>query len=90
MKGLNDLIGKRVALVDRNFIVVEGRVVYPTTTGILVGATDKILFVQTSEKDDVPAMLFFMDALRCIQDVTSMPQSASSAPSAPSAVSGEP
>lgn len=78
MKGLNDLIGKRVALVDRNFIVVEGRVVYPTTTGILVGATDKILFVQTNEKSDTTPTLFFVDALRCIQDVTSMTQPASS------------
>ena len=76
MKGLNDLIDKRVALVDRNFIVVEGRVVYPTTTGILVGATDKLLFVQTNEKSDTAPTLFFVDALRCIQDVTSGPHSA--------------
>lgn len=72
MNGLNDLIDKKVALIDRGFVLHEGRVVYPTTVGKLVGATDKFLYVQLAENED-PA-LFFIDALRCIREAPEQPK----------------
>lgn len=65
---LNDLIGKKVALIDRGFIVTEGRVVYPTTVGKMTGATDKAVFLELSEGEQPAA--FLLDALRCVREVT--------------------
>jgi hypothetical protein len=62
------LVGKRVVLFDRVFAVQEGgRIVYPTTAGTLLAATDRVLSVRLSDEDE--PMLFFIDALRCVREV---------------------
>lgn len=71
MQGLNDLIGKKVALVDRGFVVSEGRIVYPTATGTLLAADDKVLRVQMQGDAEGTVTVFFADALRCVREATS-------------------
>ena len=70
---LNGLIGQRVALVDRAFLVVEGRVVYPTMTATVTGATDKVVFVKVTDDENEPPTAFFLDGLRCIRPVPDQP-----------------
>lgn len=83
MQGLNDLIGKKVSLVDRGFVLVEGRIVYPTATGVLLAADDKALRVQMQGDAEGVVTLFFTDALRCVRE-------APEAPEAPAAEQAEP
>lgn len=61
-----EFIGKRIVLVDRVFAVQEGRIVYPTTVGTLLAATDAVLAVKLSDDAEEPT-LFFTDALRCVR-----------------------
>lgn len=78
--GLNDLVGKKVALVDRGFVVVEGRIVYPTATGVLHACDDKVLRVQMQGDSEDTLTVFFVDALRCVRE----------APEAPAAPAAQP
>jgi hypothetical protein len=83
MQGLNDLVGKKVALVDRGFVVVEGRIVYPTATGVLLACDDKVLRVQLQGDAEGSVTVFFAEALRCVRE-------APEAPEAPAAEQAEP
>lgn len=82
MQGLNDLIGKKVALVDRGFVVVEGRTVYPTATGVLLAADDKCLRVQMQGDAEGIVTVFLADALRCVREAPEAPPAAQEAPAA--------
>jgi len=66
MQSLKDFIGKSVALVDRGFIVADGRVVYPSAHGVLVAYDDTSLCVQLAGDSNVT--VFFTDALRCVRE----------------------
>ena len=80
MQSLNDLVGKKVALVDRGFVLVEGRVVYPTATGTLIACEDKALRVQMAGDSEIT--VFFVDALRCVREA---PEAKPAEPAAPAA-----
>jgi len=66
MKSIEALVGKRVALVDRGFVVVEGRIVYPTAEGLLeeVDSASGTLSLRIGADQ----VLFFRDALRCVRE----------------------
>lgn len=79
--GLNDLVGKKVALVDRGFVVVEGRIVYPTATGVLHAYDDKVLRVQMQGDGEDTITVFFTDALRCVREAPEAPATPAAQPS---------
>ena len=63
---LREFEGKKVALIDRGFVVVDGRIVYPSTFATLVSADDKVQRVRVGNEE--PITVFFVDALRCVRD----------------------
>lgn len=78
---LEGLLQKRVALIDRQFVISEGRVVYPTAVGTLLAFDAETLQVQLLG-DSTPS-LFFRDAFRCVREAPEMPAAAEPAAAEP-------
>ena len=68
MKSVEALVGKRVALVDRGFVVIEGRIVYPTAEGVLEAVDSKSGTLTLRMGSDDIATTFFRDAIRCVRE----------------------
>jgi hypothetical protein len=67
MAGFESLLQKRVALIDRRFVINEGRIVYPTAEGVLVACDDKTLTIVMG--NDPTPMTFMVGALRAIREL---------------------
>lgn len=78
MKIFQEFLQTRIALIDRGFIVAEGRVVYPTAEGVLVGFDDDTLHVIL--RGDTTATVFMRDAIRAIRALP--PEAPAEAPAA--------
>lgn len=79
MKSLERLIGKRVALVDRGFVLAEGRIVYPTAEGILRGVDTESGTVEVELRNDQIPTLFFLEAMRAVRELPELSQEAEKA-----------
>lgn len=73
MKSVETFIGKRVALVDRGFVIAEGRIVYPTAEGVLEAVDNNGGTLSLRIGNDALPTLFFRDALRCIREAPQAP-----------------
>lgn len=71
MDVMSGLVQSRVALIDRGFFVAEGRIVYPTAEGVLVGYDDKTLHVIL--RGDKIATIFMRDAIRAVREIEDAP-----------------
>jgi len=67
MSSIEKLIGQSVALVDRGFIVAEGRIVYPTAEGVLKAVDAKAGTLDVQLRNDKEDTIFFIDSLRCVR-----------------------
>lgn len=74
MSGLKSLVGKKVALMDRQFVINEGRLVWPTTVGTLLSVEDNEINVQLPNEDK--PTVFFREGLRCVKEVVDAPPAA--------------
>jgi hypothetical protein len=71
MSGLKSLVGKKVALMDRQFVINEGRLVWPTTVGTLLAVEDDEFSVQLAGEDR--PTVFFREGVRCVKEVLDAP-----------------
>ena len=72
MKAIEALVGLRVALIDRGFVVSEGRIVYPTAEGLLEAVDSQAGTMTLLIGSD--SVVFFRDALRCVREVPAVPE----------------
>jgi hypothetical protein len=78
MKAIEALVGSRVALIDRGFVVSEGRIVYPTAEGLLEAVDSQAGTMTLLIGSD--SVVFFRDALRCVREVPAVPEVKSDEP----------